>query len=900
MTVEELEIIVRAKVNEAITNIKKLVKEVKKETSSLEKTISGTDFSKININISSKVKNETDKVKKDVSTALSSVEKSVQDTAQKCYVWLNNAFSGLDTKQLDEVKKKFGDFLKTNDIGQIGIEFSHLDEVTKFVEQLDSIKEETIKPNVDVSQATQQIAMIKNQMSGSSTMNVSANVSSTGEVPKVDMTANLQEITTFGQALRNAMDTIKREMTDLSSLRIDTSNWLEEHGVINKAKSIASSVANSFSNLGGKMGNIGNSLAIPFDMIKEKAGSFSKIFDKPVSGAKKFLGFINQVKTKINDVTKSGKNINGIGNAFEKGIGSIKKFALSLLSVRTAFSLVSKAAQSYLSFDESLNQSIQNSWNTLGSLLAPVLELVASLFSKATSYVAAFVKALTGIDLVAKANAKALDKQAKSNEKANKQLSGIDDLNNLTSSSGSEEETPTITTEPIDPSSFDGIFSFIDEAKKKLATLFQPIKKSWDTYGAGLVSSIQNAFSGIGELISGIYTTFEAVWTNGTGEEYMNNLLIGWTNIFSIISNIATTVADVWTNTGLGQGIIQTIFDIINGSMETVNAVGTYFKNWTLSDSFKNAVQFVLQTVQSILNFIQSITTSIQEWVVSESFQQAVNNVLNFLTDILGYIKDIAGWLLEMYEKYAKPVLDQILLLITDVINLISTIWTNVVKPVLDPIIDILKNTLEPIIKAVGQAFGSAFEVLRTAINTVTGVINNFATLFKQIFTGDFKGALETLKNIWNTIWDALKNTVKSVLNGIIGFANLAIDGVNAILSPIRGIIVAVSNVFGGNVSMDDIKIPHIPTLATGNVATEPTLAVFAEYANAKSNPEITSPVSIMRDTFREVLSEFDLGGTRVDRLVVDVAGENLFDKVIEYINAKSSYLGVNVIKDVE
>ena len=47
------------------------------------------------------------------------------------------------------------------------------------------------------------------------------------------------------------------------------------------------------------------------------------------------------------------------------------------------------------------------------------------------------------------------------------------------------------------------------------------------------------------------------------------------------------------------------------------------------------------------------------------------------------------------------------------------------------------------------------------------------------------------------------------------------------------------------------IKIPYF---AKGNVATEPTVGMFGEYANAKNNPEITTPQNIMRETFTETL----------------------------------------------
>ena len=56
-----------------------------------------------------------------------------------------------------------------------------------------------------------------------------------------------------------------------------------------------------------------------------------------------------------------------------------------------------------------------------------------------------------------------------------------------------------------------------------------------------------------------------------------------------------------------------------------------------------------------------------------------------------------------------------------------------------------------------------------------------------------------------------------------------------------------------------------------------------------------------MADTFRGVLHEFEdmFGGARIDRLCIDVAGENFYDDTIDYINEKSTRKGVSVIKEV-
>lgn len=115
----------------------------------------------------------------------------------------------------------------------------------------------------------------------------------------------------------------------------------------------------------------------------------------------------------------------------EKFIKKLKRLALSLFSIRTAYSLISKASSAYLSQDTELAEKLQSVWVGLGSFLAPVLEALSNGLLKLLGYLNEFVKALTGVDYIARANAKSLDKQAKSQKNLNNQLLGFDEINKL-------------------------------------------------------------------------------------------------------------------------------------------------------------------------------------------------------------------------------------------------------------------------------------------------------------------------------------------------------------------------------------------------------------------------------------------------------------------------------------
>lgn len=525
---------------------------------------------------------------------------------------------------------------------------------------------------------------------------------------------------------------------------------------------------------GDTLENTGRRSIVVFNKLKASFNGIGKGFSKITSGVKQV-----------------GKDLTG---AFKNGLKSMRRFTLSLLGVQTLFTGLSKAISSYLTFDEDLTNSIQNNWYALGSLFAPILERVISLFSTATAYVTAFVKALTGIDLVARANAKSLDKQAKANAKANEKsrsLSSMDEITNIQDTSGNTTEAPQITLPEIDEApvqDFANKFSMVfKEIKDKMEQLFQPIQASWDKYGQPLINSVKTNFENTKTLITDIGKSFEEVWMNGTGEEMISKILDIFTKIETTIGNIKLALDNAWNNNGNGTQIIQNLADTFN----------------------------------SILDFVDLIGESLEKWTASESFQNALNHIVGFIKDISGYAKEIITWVVDMYKKYLAPVVDEILLFISDTINMLGTLWDEVIKPVLDPVIDILERVLEPAIAKIGIALKVILQVARVVIGTVTKLIKNMADFWKKIFSGDFKGALDSFKKHFEIIFDGIKKIFKVVLNGIIDFANAGINGLNSMLKPVRNVIQSIAKAFGKNVSLAQIYIPRIPKLDVGTPYVE-------------------------------------------------------------------------------
>lgn len=659
---------------------------------------------------------------------------------------------------------------------------------------------------------------------------------------------------------------------------------------------------------------------------KESSSAFDKIKAKIKSAGTHLAGLGGKFKNVLSGSKNLGKTFT---STFNNGIKSIKRFAMGLLSVRTAVSMVSKAMQSYLSYDTQLSNSIQNCWNVLGSLLAPILEFVVSLFSKAVSYVNAFVEALTGINLVARANKKALDSQAKSTKKLSDTQSSLDEFHTV-STEGNDNEP--ITVEPVDMDKLDFLCDWIDKAKKLLATLFDPIKEAWDNKGKAFIDSLKNAFEGIKSLGIAVFSSIFEVWTNGTGQKIVENILEMWTNVFNIVGALSQALANAWNNAGNGTAIIQAKADIFIG----------------------------------IQDIVKSIANSLLNWAMSDNFQSALNVLLGILADLFGYAQEIMAWIVTMYETYLAPVVDKVLDCISRIIIAIGSVW-EFLKPIIDTVINVIMNVLEPVIDGLCGIIGGIIDELSGVMDFITGVftgdwskaweglktllggsIDAITSLFTGLFNtigAIFKGAWDNIVSIWsvvstwfnnavikplanlfNGIWNTMKNGAQNAWNGIKNIfssvatffknifgnawngvknifssggrifsgikdgifnafrsvVNTLIAGINKVVSipfnAINGALKTVRDIsflgiepFKGLIKL--VNVPQIPSLETGGVLDKETIVRVAEYSNARSNPEIVSPRDMMKETMKEALEESNMNNTS-QKVDVNITGK--------------------------
>lgn len=303
----------------------------------------------------------------------------------------------------------------------------------------------------------------------------------------------------------------------------------------------------------------------------------------------------------------------------------------------------------------------------------------------------------------------------------------------------------------------------------------------------------------------------------------------------------------------------------------------TYNENGELQKT-GNRLNQIIDAVKIGLTSILGYNISKKVITIVNSISKIKGNItpiigkISVLSAIIGTI--IAGFTnLYNTNKEFKNTIDET---ISNISNGLATIWsflTDTLYPTIKPIIDF-------IVDAVSKISG----------DFILSILKSLELIIK-ILTGDFKGALDIIRNGWQMVGDYISHIfgadnwatmIAKIREELISFKNFVNDqiikpignwyiylinsminaaeiSINLLIKFINNFTKAVSQVWTwagipGISPLGTVSFKKIPYFAKGNVATEPTVGMFGEYAGAKNNPEITTPQSIMRETFIESL----------------------------------------------
>lgn len=528
--------------------------------------------------------------------------------------------------------------------------------------------------------------------------------------------------------------------------------------------------------------------------------------------------------------------ISTVTKGFTEGIGNLAQNSEKANATMSA--LKSSLTQ--------LKNSFATAFMPLISAITPAITSFINMMVKATNYVAAFFSALAGKTTYNKAvevqedYAESLNKTAESAKKAQRYLSGLDEIkmfNEKESASVLPEdmfkeeavETPIFNIAQIIRKAFkegdwkslgqymsDGIIGGLDTLSTKLKSV------DWKKIGTK-----------IGEFISGIdwigvlEATGKVIW------EGINAGIIAYTSLFDA-APIETTIITAFAALSFA-GVGKALW----GSLIAEFMLGIKSAGARLGTAFMRLAPFISEGFSHMLSALNP---------------GMIGELGIWLSDLLeGTFLDTGTW-----EGPLGALLDMLHMLIDKVFDGITPFVVGLVEEFINL----------PLVQGFGNVINSLKRSLLGLVDFIGGV-----------FTGNWKRAWEGIKNTFFGIINVIPNAVEALVNTIIDIVNLLIDGVNFVSGAV------------GIPAIKEIPRVDIPMLATGAVIP-PNAPFMAMLGDQKHGTNIEAPLDTIKQAVREVMGS---GSGGKYQFTAQINRRTLFDEIIEEAKIRQSTTGRNL-----
>ncbi|BDQ45422.1 transglycosylase SLT domain-containing protein [Enterococcus faecalis] len=450
-------------------------------------------------------------------------------------------------------------------------------------------------------------------------------------------------------------------------------------------------------------------------------------------------------------------------------------------------------------FSNSLNQikvNLMTAFYPIYTAILPAVNTLMNALATLTGQFAAFIASIFGTTYqAAKTGASGLyddiqalkdtgDAAEKTKEKVKKLervLMGFDEINKL--SLNNDKEDDSSLDKPNKPSTDFGAATgdyqppaWMKNFKNLLKDFFKPFQDAWNNQGKKVIDAWNYALKEVIGLAKAIGKSFMEVWTNGTGQRFIENLLILLADVLNIIGDIAGAFRRAWEDDGRGTALIQSIFDMWNSILELLHSVATAFRDAWNDGTGESIAANILEIYTNIFKTIGNIADQLKKaWESNNTGREIFSIILGIIDDILSHINGIT----KATADWAKTL--DFTPLLSSVKNLLKSI-----RPLADKVGEGLewfyKNVLLPLASYTIQDLIPAFlDTLKGVIDLLSGVIDAFKPAFDYFWNNVLKplaewtggivvDVLKSLGDVLSTIGQWLSEHAEGFSNFVIAF----------------------------------------------------------------------------------------------------------------------------------
>ena len=448
--------------------------------------------------------------------------------------------------------------------------------------------------------------------------------------------------------------------------------------------------------------------------------------------------------------------IQNLGKAIKNGLSNLYKFS-------DAF------GGDFSKNIDSLRDSLTFYQNSLGSMFAPLLNVVVPILTKVlkaladvNNELARTFAILAGQEKYIKAKYledidDSLNNVLATFKKLKRAVAGFDELNILNNGDSNFANMFSIEEADVDRD--------VNSTKRKFLDAIEEIKTAFVDFWNEIKTRLEKLWNKFKPYIDKYKGVIEELFS--TIKEDINPANWGLTSPFFLL------------DIGLESETVDAIINGIPTALRTIKSLSDSIK--AVWQKFGDIVKDIWDTIgKPIDNVIAGIITTIVEWLESEEGKEVINKIKTFIEnittkienlwkDIKPKVEELGKEISKFWEEDLKPLLKEILKLVGPLLEIFSatviagiTVELDKLKPVLKLVLDLLKD----IFKILGPIVGLITDIFKMDFDSMDKHIRDLLGGIEQVIIDVFFGIIDVINGFIFGVRDAL---------------NFVIDGMNAV-----------------------------------------------------------------------------------------------------------------------
>lgn len=511
--------------------------------------------------------------------------------------------------------------------------------------------------------------------------------------------------------------------------------------------------------------------------------------DRSKSLFSKFGGVFNRTSNNIaHGSRRMSSGMSGFGHRMSQMIKQVFVFGMIYKGLMLVNRGLFSALKTNDEFNNSLNQikvNLLTAFYPIYEFVLPAINAMMRALASVTGQIAHFTASLFGTTYTAAKqgasglyqniqamndSGNAADKSREKVKKLQRSLMGFDEIHRIGLEDDKDDDVKLDKPSTNFNTPIPAMPNWIGKANSVLADFFKPFQDSWAKHGQSVINAWNYALKEIIGLAGAIGNSFMEVWTNGTGERFISNILILLAEVLNLVGDIAKSFREAWEENDRGTKLIQAMFDLYNDFLELTYEVTKSFRNaWNENELGKTIIGNMIDLLTELLNLVGDITKAFKDaWIENERGTRLIQSVLGLYNELLELAFEIA--------------------------NSFRNAWNEnkIGQSIIGHAIEIVTNLIDSV-KLLGEGFKNAWKennvgvsIFSTILGAFDGILSaiNEASKATKRWAGqlDFRPLLKSIDKLLKPIKDISKDVFDVLAwayeNVLLPLAKLAIEDV--------------------------------------------------------------------------------------------------------------------------